>query len=143
MRLADFIESNCEPILDEWVEFAKTCGPAAAQLDTTALRDHALQMLQAIVVDLRTPQTGAEAIAKSKGHADGSGGPDTAAEVHGASCALAAIIGQLGASRRSGAPLRLKACSERPRTLPKRRKASMACSRARRSACRPSSEQTR
>ena len=85
MRLADFIEANCEPILDEWVEFAKTCGPAAAQLDTTALRDHALQMLQAIVIDLRTPQTGDEAIAKSKGHADGSSeGPDTAAEVHGA-----------------------------------------------------------
>ena len=85
MRLADFIESNCGPILDEWVAFAKTCGPAAAQLDTTALRDHALQMLQTIVIDLRTPQTHAEQIVKSRGGADGGGdGPDTAAEVHGA-----------------------------------------------------------
>jgi signal transduction histidine kinase len=54
-------------------------------MDTKALRDHALEMLQTIVADLRTPQSSAEQIAKSKGIADGSaGGPDTAAEVHGA-----------------------------------------------------------
>ena len=85
MRLSDFIEQNCEPILTEWVKFAKTSGPAAGTMDTKALRDHALEMLQTIVIDLRTPQTIAEQAAKSKGHADGNaGGPDTAAEVHGA-----------------------------------------------------------
>jgi signal transduction histidine kinase len=84
MRLADFIEQNCEPILKEWVAFAKTSGPAAEMMDTKALRDHALQMLQTIVVDLRTPQTRDEQTEKSKGNSDGNvGGADTAAEVHG------------------------------------------------------------
>ena len=85
MRLGDFIEKNCEPILKEWVAFAKSCGPAGSTMDTAALRDHALQMLQTIIVDLRTPQTRDEQSEKSKGNADGNeGGPDTAAEVHGA-----------------------------------------------------------
>ncbi len=85
MRLADFIENNCEPILTEWVTFAKSCGPAGATMDLTALRDHALQMLQTIVVDLRTPQSRDEQTEKSKGNSDGNaGGADTAAEVHGA-----------------------------------------------------------
>lgn len=84
MRLADFIEKNCEPILSEWVAFAKTSAASADTMDTTALRDHALQMLQTIVADLRTPQTGAEQSEKSKGNSDGNaGGPDTPAEVHG------------------------------------------------------------
>jgi signal transduction histidine kinase len=85
VRLADFIEKNCEPILSEWVAFAKTSAPSASTMDTTALRDHALQMLQTIVADLRTPQTRTEQSEKSKGNADGNaGGPDTPAEVHGA-----------------------------------------------------------
>ena len=41
MRLADFIASNAEPILAEWVAFAATCGPAGQEMDVTALRDHA------------------------------------------------------------------------------------------------------
>lgn len=103
MRLADFIESNYEPILAEWVAFAKTCGPAAATLDTTALRDHAQQMLQTIVADLRTPQSRAEQLAKSKGHADGSAeGPDTAAEVHGADRAESGFsVGEMVAEYRA------------------------------------------
>jgi signal transduction histidine kinase len=85
MRLADFIETNCEPILAEWVAFAKTSAASASTMDTTALRDHALQMLQTIVADLRTPQTRVEQSEKSKGKADGNAdGPDTPAEVHGA-----------------------------------------------------------
>ena len=54
-------------------------------MNLTALRDHALQMLQTIVADLRTPQTRDEQSEKSKGNSDGNeGGADTAAEVHGA-----------------------------------------------------------
>jgi signal transduction histidine kinase len=103
VRLADFIESNCEPILAEWVAFAKTCGPAAAKLDTVALRDHALQMLQTIVIDLRTPQTRAEQVAKSKGDADGGDdGADTAAEVHGADRAESGFsVGEMVAEYRA------------------------------------------
>ena len=85
MRLADFIASNCEPILAEWVAFAESSGPAGEQMDPTALRDHAKEMLNDIEKDLRTPQTDAEQSAKSKGNADQDpGAEDTAAEVHGA-----------------------------------------------------------
>ena len=84
MALADFIAANTEAIISEWVVFAATCGPADT-MDRTELRDHALEMLQSIVADLRTPQTDAEQVAKSKGQADLSTAvEDTAAEVHGA-----------------------------------------------------------
>jgi signal transduction histidine kinase len=84
VRLADFIEQNLEPILTEWVKFAATCGIAGGLMDPVALRDHAKEMLENIVEDLRTPQTDAEQVAKSKGDTDSSGSADTAAEVHGA-----------------------------------------------------------
>ena len=85
MRLADFIETNIEAILAEWVTFAETCGPAGATLDLTGLRDHAVAMLHNMVADLRTPQTKAEQAHKSTGAADSSvHDDDTAAEVHGA-----------------------------------------------------------
>ena len=82
MRLADFITANMEPILAEWVTFAESSGPAGKTMDTVALRDHAAEMLKAIVTDLRTPQTPAQQTAKSMGDAD-SAVADTAAEVHG------------------------------------------------------------
>lgn len=85
MRLADFIEENSGAILAEWVAFAETSGPAGRTMDLAALRDHALEMLRAIVTDLRTPQTDAEQESKSKGDAEPEpGSTDTAAEVHGA-----------------------------------------------------------
>ena len=82
VRLADFIAANMEPILAEWVTFAESSGPAGKAMDTVALRDHAAEMLKAIVTDLRTPQTPAQQTAKSMGDAD-SAVADTAAEVHG------------------------------------------------------------
>lgn len=85
MRLADFIEQNYESILTEWVAFARSTGPAGGAMDLDALRDHAREMLQGIVADLRTPQTDAEQADKSKGNADAPADEsDTAAEVHGA-----------------------------------------------------------
>jgi signal transduction histidine kinase len=85
VRLADFITTNTESILEEWVSFAAASGPAGKAMNLAALRDHALEMLRAIVVDLRTPQTAAEQKEKSKGTEDsGPEAPDTAAEVHGA-----------------------------------------------------------
>ena len=83
MRLADFIEGNVESILAEWVSFAESSGPAARTMDLKALRDHAAQMLEVIVADLRTPQSDAEQAAKSKGEAESTPGGDTAAQVHG------------------------------------------------------------
>lgn len=85
MRLADFIATNTEQILVEWIAFAESCGPAAAKMDRAALRDHAVEMLREIVVDLRTPQSAAEQKTKSEGNAEITPGQsDTAAEVHGA-----------------------------------------------------------
>lgn len=85
MRLADFIEGNSEAIITEWVAFAKTRGPAGGDMNLTALRDHAVEMLQRIVADLRTPQTASEQSEKAKGHSDSTEAePDTPAEVHGA-----------------------------------------------------------
>ena len=103
VRLADFIESNSPAILVEWVEFAQTCGPAAGQMDAAALRDHALEMLGVIVLDLRTPQTSSEQAEKSKGNAEhADSDPDTAAEVHGAGRALSGFtVGEMVAEYRA------------------------------------------
>jgi signal transduction histidine kinase len=85
MRLADFIAANTEPILAEWVTFARSSGPAGELMELSGLRDHAREMLLTIVRDLRSPQTDREQAEKSKGQAPAAEGePDTAAEVHGA-----------------------------------------------------------
>jgi signal transduction histidine kinase len=84
MRLADFISANFEPILVEWVAFARSCGPAGEAMDVAALRDHAKEILKDIVKDLRTPQSDVEQIEKSKGNADPAHDDiDSAAEEHG------------------------------------------------------------
>ncbi|HEX6708322.1 MAG TPA: sensor histidine kinase [Albitalea sp.] len=83
MRLADFIEANTPAILAEWELFASSLLPAAAEMDAAALRDHAEQILQAMVKDLRTPQTRVEQSAKSKGRAPVLlGATETAAQTH-------------------------------------------------------------
>jgi signal transduction histidine kinase len=83
VRLADFIEANIPAILAEWEAFAASLLPAAKGLDALALRDHAEQMLKAMVDDLRTPRTGEEQSAKSKGQAPVlSSAAETAAQTH-------------------------------------------------------------
>lgn len=69
MRLADFILSNMEPILQQWEDFARTLTPAADGMDSPALRDHAEQMLRTIAADLQTPQSHEARIVKSQGGA--------------------------------------------------------------------------
>ncbi len=69
MRLPDFILRNLEPILQAWEDFARTIETPGTDLDRVALRDHAEQMLLAIVIDLRTTQTAEEQIAKAQGRA--------------------------------------------------------------------------
>lgn len=79
--LGRFIESNMEPILQAWEDFARTIEPPALTMDDVDLRDHAKQMLQAFAADLATPQSEFERSAKSRGL--GKRGPDdTAAETH-------------------------------------------------------------
>lgn len=88
MRLADFIEGNVEPILVEWVAFART-RIGSSDMDLEALRDHAAQMLTSVVADLRTPQSAQEQFTKSYGN-EGTDArtPDSAAETHGAGRAI-------------------------------------------------------
>jgi signal transduction histidine kinase len=81
MRLADFILPNREKIVAEWEAFARTLLPAGERASKSSLRDHADQILEAIVVDIKSPQTAEEQSAKSKGQGEdlGVGG---AGEIH-------------------------------------------------------------
>lgn len=107
MRLAEFITTDTEPIVAEWVAFAGSCGPAGKAMDPGALRDHAVAMLKTIVVDLETYQTEAERTEKSKGNAaPATGGIFTAAQIHGAGRAesgftLAEMVSEFRALRAS------------------------------------------
>jgi hypothetical protein len=83
MRLAEFILRHMEAILAEWEAFATTLHPAAANMMSLALRDHAPQILEAVARDISTPQSGQEQADKSKGKAPKIvEAPETAAETH-------------------------------------------------------------
>ncbi|MCP3711573.1 HAMP domain-containing histidine kinase [Paraburkholderia sp. CNPSo 3274] len=83
MRLADFILGNMESIVAQWEAFAATLLPAAAGMESLALRDDAQQILEAVAKDLRNSQTREAQHEKSLGRAarpaDAS---ETAAEMH-------------------------------------------------------------
>lgn len=83
MRLAEFITREIESILEHWEAFASTRLPAAGHMKPLELRDHARQILEAVVIDLSTPQTKQAQAAKSMGL---SAGPfpaaETAAQTH-------------------------------------------------------------
>jgi hypothetical protein len=57
MRLVDFISRNAEPILAHWEAFAGSLLPAATNMGSPGLRDHAQQILQAVerICGLRRP----------------------------------------------------------------------------------------
>ncbi|MGD9945906.1 MAG: ATP-binding protein [Burkholderiaceae bacterium] len=83
MRLAEFIRQNMPRILKEWESFAGTLLPAAAEMNSLALRDHAPQILEAVAKDLTTEQTREQQSEKSKGRAPKvAGAPETAAQMH-------------------------------------------------------------
>jgi signal transduction histidine kinase len=84
MKLHQFILDNMEPILGEWVSFARSIQPT--NMTTKDLRDHAQEMLRTIVKDLESPQTELARSEKSKGHQPRLEG-ETAAEIH-ADCRL-------------------------------------------------------
>lgn len=66
MRLREFILNNLEPILGEWEHFARSIWPGAAT-DIETLRDHAADILQAVALDMASPQTLGEQKLKSEG----------------------------------------------------------------------------
>ena len=83
MRLADFILRDMESIVAQWEAFAATLLPAAANMQSLALQDHAQQILQAVAKDLSTVQTREAQAEKSMGRAPLLiGAPETAAQTH-------------------------------------------------------------
>ncbi|MEI7297966.1 sensor histidine kinase [Paraburkholderia tropica] len=103
MRLADFISRDTEPILEHWEAFAATLMPAAADLESLALRDHAEQILLAVAADLRTSQTREAQREKSLGRGPVPiDAPETAAQTHALLRARAGFnISQLAAEYRA------------------------------------------
>lgn len=71
MRLADFISTQAESILHEWECFARTMKPAADNMTSKELRNHAAIMLKIIAKDLRTSQSPEEQVEKSHGEEPG------------------------------------------------------------------------
>src|SRR5690554_491894 len=81
-ELADFIEAQAETIVQQAVTFARSEEMGHA-MTGEELRDHLPEIIQAIVADLRTPQTRAESIDKAEGHLHVEAGrPRTAAGTH-------------------------------------------------------------
>jgi hypothetical protein len=70
LLLADFIADNLEPILQDWEQFAQGL-EAGRALSPTALRDHALGILTAVVDDMRQTQSLQSQAAKGKGQLPG------------------------------------------------------------------------
>jgi signal transduction histidine kinase len=68
--LADFIHEQRVTIVAEWQAFAKTLLPAAGAMSGLALRDHADEILTAIVSDMKSRQTAEEQAEKSKGRGE-------------------------------------------------------------------------
>ncbi len=84
MGLSEFITLESAKIMSEFESFALQQLPAAADMDVIALRDHASQVLAAIALDMRQPQTARQQRQKSLGHAPRTeGGDSSAAEIHG------------------------------------------------------------
>jgi signal transduction histidine kinase len=84
MRLADFILRDMEIILGQWEAFAATLLPAAANMKSLALRDHAQQILEAVAADLSAAQTREAQCEKPLGRAPKlTEAPETAAQTHG------------------------------------------------------------
>jgi signal transduction histidine kinase len=70
MDLAEFIDAERVAIVREWEVFARSLMPAAGGLTSLALRDHADEILSAIVGDMKSRQTAAEQAEKSKGRGE-------------------------------------------------------------------------
>jgi hypothetical protein len=69
LRLSEFILCDMEAIVAQWEAFAATQLPAATNMNSLALQDHAEEILSAVAIDLLSPQTEEAQAEKSKGRA--------------------------------------------------------------------------
>ena len=67
MALSSFIRENGDAIVDAFEAFARTLMPAGVNMVASELRDHAQEMLTALVADMERSQTVAEQAKKSMG----------------------------------------------------------------------------
>jgi hypothetical protein len=65
--LSEFIQTHRRNIIEEWVEFARTLQPWAKGLTKKDLEDHDEELLDAIVSDMKSPQSSSQQAEKSKG----------------------------------------------------------------------------
>ncbi len=65
--LAEFIDKNRVEIVNEWEVFARSMSRPGRPMTRAELRDHADQILTAIVADMRSRQSASSQAAKSKG----------------------------------------------------------------------------
>ena len=72
MSLRAFIRDNHETIITEFAAFARTLMPPGADMTEAQLRDHAEQILTAVVDDIGTSQTAEEQSLKSRGQGSAS-----------------------------------------------------------------------
>ena len=68
MSLSAFIRTHHEEIINEFAGFAKTLMPTGVDMTDTELRDHAEDILTAVVHDMAIAQTNEEQSRKSQGH---------------------------------------------------------------------------
>lgn len=68
MSLPDFIGAHHEDIIAAFSAFAKTLMPPGAEMTEEELRDHAKEILTAVVEDMQLRQTPTEQHRKSQGH---------------------------------------------------------------------------
>jgi signal transduction histidine kinase len=116
MRLAEFITDNMELILAEWEAFAASVLPPGVGMTSLALRDHAPEILDAVVKDIATAQTREAQAEKSKGRAPRVlGSPETAAQTHAvlraqSGCDINQLVAEYRALRASVLRLWIDAC---------------------------------
>ena len=67
MPLPEFIRTHHEEIIGEFAAFAKTLMPPGAEMNDAELRDHAKEILTAIVEDMHVAQSAGEQHRKSQG----------------------------------------------------------------------------
>ena len=72
-----------EELLEEWEMFARSLPIPGAAISKTDLRDHARQMLEAIVIDMDGIETTAQRKKKSTSEVSEIAGSQTAASIHG------------------------------------------------------------
>ena len=70
LRLAEFIDQRRVDIVNEWETFARSVSPPGRPMTVLELRDHADQILTAIVADMGSSQSARSQTAKSKGHGE-------------------------------------------------------------------------